>query len=767
MLTLRTLGLLIALLSFTAVIAAEELKVTHDWPSYTGPDGTHADLSRVPLLDDLSKSKLLWVSEHEGLGHGKTSSGGGHNYGSSKASGSCDLIVAGGLVIVGYFTPTNNVIADDVILALDAVTGQTRWKQVFAGKGYNRPARKHTQYGPCPVAADGKVFHLGSGGRIYCVELATGKPLWESELGNYVETYKAQAAKALADENAKGAGLSRVLLTPLAVIGGVLLVPAAGDHMGSIRLYAYDTLTGKELWRLDGVTRTPTPVRIEGQDYVVCSGNDGTIRLVEPKTGKVLWTEKVGRIVSRPAFVVAEGRAYLPILRDPKADNASLCAYVLNLSGARLLWESKEAVAGSDDCIFAYRDGVIYANTPQKTMWDVRITAFNADDGAVLNDFRAAHTFSLWGQFHLWGDRLVLIGDHCHESIGHTCNYQSLAIGPGEWKVTGRPIAFKNPRQYVAVSGYDSIWMRPAFADGLVFCRSVDKITSRGAILCWDVRARPSSTWLKFNLMQPMQGLPKTQNHAAIEAEVEGGKVTGVFMTMPLRTPEAHLFAPIHARGVPRELTAPVAGRWQGEVAMEWERGAETWRFDLNTNGPAPTGTYQRVISALAKPIDVEGIADAAEMAPDPKAKPLPENTKQWVINLKKAVCPELNGPIDKRRDMYIVLTKFANGEQEAFARARKMNITTHEVQVGSFTADENTLTLKGAVLFHSDNCVNPSNQRGGTVAMDVEVTLTRDDKNWKGTYKGCYGSAWTGDGKIGAAATPAAGKLSLNDGVQ
>jgi hypothetical protein len=77
-------------LGLTLVVRADPPKVTHDWPSYYGPDGTHADLSRVPLLDDLSQARLLWVSEHDDLGHGKTSSGGGHAYGpKSKAGGSC------------------------------------------------------------------------------------------------------------------------------------------------------------------------------------------------------------------------------------------------------------------------------------------------------------------------------------------------------------------------------------------------------------------------------------------------------------------------------------------------------------------------------------------------------------------------------------------------------------------------------------------------------------------------------------------------------
>jgi len=98
---------------------AAEIKITHDWPSYYGPDGTYADPSKVPLLDDIGKAKLLWGSEHERLGHGKTSSKGGHTYGDrSRSAGSAGLIVADGLVIVGYFDPKNNVVSDGRMLGL-------------------------------------------------------------------------------------------------------------------------------------------------------------------------------------------------------------------------------------------------------------------------------------------------------------------------------------------------------------------------------------------------------------------------------------------------------------------------------------------------------------------------------------------------------------------------------------------------------------------------------------------------------------------------
>lgn len=73
-------------------------KITHDWPAYTGNDGTYADLlTRVPLLDDLSQAELVWTSEHDGLGYGKTSSGAGTGqiYGPKRKLGGMKLILKG------------------------------------------------------------------------------------------------------------------------------------------------------------------------------------------------------------------------------------------------------------------------------------------------------------------------------------------------------------------------------------------------------------------------------------------------------------------------------------------------------------------------------------------------------------------------------------------------------------------------------------------------------------------------------------------------
>ncbi|MEI7766924.1 MAG: PQQ-binding-like beta-propeller repeat protein [Phycisphaerae bacterium] len=730
----------VAVLSLATVVSAEEPpKITHDWPGYTGPDGTYADQSKVPILDDLSRAKLLWISEHEDMGYGKTSSKRGHAYGGkSHPSGSVCPIVAGGLVIAGYFNPQNNVVADDVILAVDAATGKTKWKQVFPGKGYNLTASKHVQYGPTLTAADGKVFHLGSGGRIYCVELATGKPLWESDLGDYPETFKTAAEKIPVTDNiTEGVGSlgGRPLYLPLIVIDGVLMVPCQTG------LFAYDTATGKELWKQSGEKKTPSPAKINDVTYALCSGGDANVRLVEPRTGKVLWTENIGASLATSdtiSYIVADGRLFIPYNKEVKGPEF-LSVFTLSETGAKLLWQSQDKGVGD---YFSYRDGVIYTCTPEP--WSLK--SYRAEDGTRLSNPGIA----LWGaHFQLWGDRLIAVGDDCHESIGHYCTYQSITPGTSNWKFSGQPLMPRSIRQYVGVGGYQECWMRPAFADGLIFTRSVNKENGKGAILCWDLRTRPNSKMVKFQMSGLLQGHPTAQNLVNVEAEVEAGNITHIFTMLQMRAPTASGFETVYVKGIPRVITPLVSGRWKGAVDVELLRDGETWQFDLDNSGATPS-TYQRVISALAKPIDVEGIADAAEMAPDPKAKkPLPENAKQWIINLKQAACPETNGPLAKRRDMYIVLTRFANGEQEAFARARSLNISTHEVQVGSFAADDKTLTLKGTVLFHSDKYVNPSDQRGGTVALDVDVTLTGDGKNWKGTYKGQYGAAWTGSGTV------------------
>ena len=484
------LAMVLSLAAF--VQAAEPPKITHDWPAYYGPNGTYADLTKVPILDDLSRAELVWTSEHADLGFGKTTSGGAPPY--SHHSGSSDLIVYRGLVIQSYFNPKNNVVADDILLALDAATGQTKWKQVYADEGYNRAAGKHVQYAPTPAAYDGNVFYLGSGGRLHCVEVATGKRVWDRDIEDYPARFKAAVAKVEVKESTKhgvsgvvgAVGLGRAMQSPLAVVGGTLL--ASGN---SIR--GFDPATGEELWKTEmpgmyGGGWMPAPVTLEGVAYALYAAA-GKVRLLDPRTGKVLWTEErdgAGMGLGIPSGLVAGGRLFLA---HPNADKKRvLTAFGLSETGMKLQWQAKEEF--KDPGYFAYRDGIVYYNDGATRS----IRTYKADDGALLCNFEAEREYTYWAQFHLWGDRLVLIGDHCHESIISQCSYAALTPGCKDLKASGgllypRALLARSEGRYIGVCGYAELWSRPVFVDGYLFTRGINKESDCGVIFCWDLRA--------------------------------------------------------------------------------------------------------------------------------------------------------------------------------------------------------------------------------------------------------------------------------------
>lgn len=507
----KSMALAMLLSPAWGVRAADLPKITHDWPCYGGPLATFADETRTPLLDDFSQAKLVWKSEDNSIGWGKTTTGDrptGKRAPGLYPSGQGSPIVAGGLVIAAYFIPSGEVIdkdyegnppelrqrglivADDVILAVDAATGKTKWKQVFAGKGVNCRAGKRPRYGATPAAAEGKVFHIGTTGRIYCVDLATGKPLWESFIGSEPpKIVDEQKAKALAQSPQEGRGI--VFLLSLVVCDQVLLVPNGGTLVG------FDIASGKRLWECDGALsgfNVPSPVKVEDQQTLFCINGKGEMRLVEAKTGTVFWTH--GLTPSIPHITqaaAAEGKAFVwksgeTTVKEGKAViQGKPACYELKLDGAKLLWELSDKYRHwmRPDSVSApkigYRDGVVYFGLTSirdegSSSSPSGIVAVNAANGKLLHQVSPAQ----WGQFHLWGDKLVLIGDNSHESMSMGCTYTPYTL---ELVSTGKSYS---PRGNQGVSGY-IIPIRDPFADGFQFTR-----TATGQIWCYDLR-KPSA----------------------------------------------------------------------------------------------------------------------------------------------------------------------------------------------------------------------------------------------------------------------------------
>ncbi len=121
--------------------------------------------------------------------------------------------------------------ADDVIVCMDAVTGKTLWKTVFAEKGCYQQGHKIGPVNNTPCVGDGKVFAMGSLGRVYALDAQTGKPLWEIPNITNVTLTSAE-------------GFGRFQGNWPVYVDGVVVI---GNQVDT--LHGYDAKTGAELWR--------------------------------------------------------------------------------------------------------------------------------------------------------------------------------------------------------------------------------------------------------------------------------------------------------------------------------------------------------------------------------------------------------------------------------------------------------------------------------------------------------------------------------------
>ena len=140
-------------------------------------------------------------------------------------------------------------------------------------------------------------------------------------------------------------------------------------------------------------------------------------------------------------------------------------------------------------------------------------------------------------------------------------------------------------------------------------------------------------------------------------------------------------------------------------------------------------------------------------MEPKPEQIPsdadTPDGEKHWTFTLAQAVCPRPEEPASSRKDAILYVTQGSDGEWEGWAKTPKFIPAAHEVQLAEFKRSEKRLTCRALVLLHSDPWLQPSTERPGTVALEVDAVFEPAGENWQGTYKGNYGVAWNCRGKI------------------
>ncbi len=243
----RTLVFAITLLGVRAMAA--------DWPHFLGPsyNGTSTETG---LLHEWPKEgpRKLW--EH------------------AKGAGHSTAAVSGGRVVVFHAEG-----AKEIVEALDAATGKVAWR--FP---YDAPftPKYGGGSGPCtnPTIAAGRVFTLGISSRLHCLDLATGKVVWQRDL--------AAEYKLLPTFFGQGG-------TPLVLGDRVIVSLGTADGKSVVAL---DAATGKELWAAKHAWgssySSPVPATIQGRECVLAfqGGMDdppaGGLLVIDAKTGAVL-----------------------------------------------------------------------------------------------------------------------------------------------------------------------------------------------------------------------------------------------------------------------------------------------------------------------------------------------------------------------------------------------------------------------------------------------------------------------------------------------
>lgn len=205
---------LVSLVAFTVALTGNG---TSAWPGYRGSDrdGVYHGAIRVSW-DGL---KPMWTKP---IGGGRAS-----------------FAIAGGRA----FTIEQRK-QEEVVAAYDVMTGRELWTNAWK--------ERFTQWmgggeGPraTPTWADGFVYALGARGELRCLEAATGRLVWRTNILN--------------DAGAKNLrwGMAG---SPL-VAGDAVIVLPGGEHGRSIA--AYDRRTGKRLWTaLDDKTAYAAPMQV-------------------------------------------------------------------------------------------------------------------------------------------------------------------------------------------------------------------------------------------------------------------------------------------------------------------------------------------------------------------------------------------------------------------------------------------------------------------------------------------------------------------------
>ena len=279
--------LILAALAFSAAAENPAPDLDHAWAQWRGPQANGFAPHAAPPVEWSEQKNVRWKIPLSGKGHSSPIVFGDRVYLTAAVPVGDDLPPVYDTAPGAHDGVPVTHRHQFTVLAIERKDGRIAWQRVVREEFPHEGGHVTGSLASNSPTTDGQRLYAFFGSRgLYCLDLK-GAVLWQKDLGQMHTLH------------AHGEGSSPV------VHGNTLIV--CWDHEGDSFLYAYDKITGRELWKTarDEKTSWSTPliVESEGRAQVIVSATK-RIRDYDLATGAQLW-ECAGltdNVVSSPVF---------------------------------------------------------------------------------------------------------------------------------------------------------------------------------------------------------------------------------------------------------------------------------------------------------------------------------------------------------------------------------------------------------------------------------------------------------------------------------
>lgn len=467
----------------------EALAAQAGWPSYYGPTLDLASQPQPKLVADFAQAKPLWRSEAYVLtGYGnapdsrymdralKTGNGGG---GSSP-------VIADNTVYMYFYQPNQDLppategnpywthnfkdfkaqmeaakanereknwvlnhvrpLADDLVVAMDATTGATKWTTVLPLRSPNIQTHKNRANSPVPLVAGDTVYVPNIESRLYAIDAKTGKLKWESP----------SAFDPLAKRNYKNVGPANP--SPM-MCAGVLIW--AGNGL--------DPATGHPKWT--GPAGYALRWTKEGKDrLLVIQWYEQKVFCLDPADGKQLWKQDLALMAGATQDAMLSGDILVAVPKGEKGAKPQAAGFKITDTGLTQLWKD-EPIQNDENLPVTLVDGKAYL------LGAKLIRVLDIATGKLVSEWKPEKTNDYGPGSNPWlavvGERFLLIPEGQHGTAQYLFVDRALKnLGP-LWRPNHTPTTAYNSQPIIS-----------PVVDGRVFMRGGD------GIYCYDLRAR-------------------------------------------------------------------------------------------------------------------------------------------------------------------------------------------------------------------------------------------------------------------------------------